>query len=158
NFLYRADVLLSELKRYEPAMAKAAEAAVAAASDDLGFLRLEPEAFASAPQKSIDYAVLERTKHAAVVAGQFRWSDIGAWDAIFDIAERDKAANAIHGTVVTADARNCVIHSADRLTALMGVQDLVVVSTPDAVLVMPRERAQDVRALVTKLKDARRPE
>ena len=119
---------------------------------------MTPEAFASAPQKSIDYAVMEKTDRAAVVAGNFRWSDIGSWDAIFDIAERDKSGNAIHGTVVTTDARNCVIHSVDRLTAVLGADDLVVVSTPDAVLVVPRARAQEVRELVAKLKGAQRPE
>ena len=98
-------MLLAELKRFEPAMAAAVEAAVAGAKDDLGFLRLEPEAFASAPQKSIDYAVMEKTDRAAVVAGNFRWSDIGSWDAIFDIAARDKSGNAVHGAVVTTDAQ-----------------------------------------------------
>jgi mannose-1-phosphate guanylyltransferase/mannose-6-phosphate isomerase len=158
NFLFRADVLLAELKRYEPAMVEAVEAAVAAASNDLGFVRLQPDAFARAPQKSIDYAVMERTDRAAVVAGQFRWSDIGSWDAVFDVAERDTSGNAIHGTAVTADAHNCIIHSDDRLTAVLGANDLVVVSTPDAVLVMPRDRAQDVRDLVGTLKGAQRPE
>ena len=158
NFLFRADVLLAELARYEPAMATAAEAAVAGASDDIGFLRLEPAAFAASPQKSIDYAVMEKTDRVAVVAGNFRWSDIGSWDAVFDIAERDKSGNAVHGTVVTTDTRNCVIHSADRLTAVVGADDLVVVSTPDAVLVVPRARAQEVRELVAKLKVAKRSE
>jgi mannose-1-phosphate guanylyltransferase/mannose-6-phosphate isomerase len=158
NFLFRADVLLAELARYEPSMASAAEGAVAAAGTDLGFVRLDSAAFASAPQKSIDYAVMEKTDRAAVVAGNFRWSDIGSWDAIFDIAERDKAGNAVHGSVVTADAHNCVIHSVDRLTAVLGADDLVVVSTPDAVLVVPRDRAQEVRELVAKLKTAKRTE
>jgi mannose-1-phosphate guanylyltransferase/mannose-6-phosphate isomerase len=158
NFLFRADVLLAELGRYEPAMAAAVEAAVAGASSDLGFVRLSPEAFANAPQKSIDYAVMEKTERAAVIAGNFRWSDIGSWDAIFDIANRDKSGNAIHGAVVTADSRNCVVHSADRLTAVLGADDLVVVSTADAVLVVPRARAQEVRELVGKLKSAKRPE
>jgi mannose-1-phosphate guanylyltransferase/mannose-6-phosphate isomerase len=158
NFLFRADLLLSELARFEPAIAEAAEAAVAGASTDLGFLRIEPAAFAAAPQKSIDYAVMEKTDRAAVVAGNFRWSDIGSWDAIFDIAERDSAGNAVHGAVVTADAQNCVIHSTDRLTVVLGARDLVVVSTPDAVLVLPRARAQEVRELVAKLKAQSRPE
>ena len=158
NFLFRADVLLAELGRYEPAMVAAVEAAVAGASDDLGFVRLVPEAFAAAPQKSIDYAVMEKTNRAAVIAGNFRWSDIGSWDAIFDIGERDKSGNATHGTVVTADTRNCVIHSVDRLTAVLGADDLVVVATPDAVLVTPRARAQEVRELVGTLKNAQRPE
>jgi mannose-1-phosphate guanylyltransferase/mannose-6-phosphate isomerase len=158
NFLFRADVLLNELQRFEPAIAAAAERAVAKAVTDLGFLRLDPEAFGSAPQKSIDYAVMEKTDRAAVVAGNFAWSDIGSWDAILDVAPRDKAGNAVHGTVVTVDAHNCVIHSADRLTAVLGADDLVVVTTPDAVLVMPRSRAQEVRELVAKLKSAKRPE
>jgi len=158
NFLFRADALLDELQRFEPAIAAAAERAVAKAVMDLGFLRLDPEAFGSAPQKSIDYAVMEKTDRAAVVAGNFAWSDIGSWDAILDVAARDKAGNAVHGTVVTADAHNCVIHSADRLTAVLGADDLVVVTTPDAVLVMPRSRAQEVRELVAKLKSAKRPE
>ncbi len=158
NFLFRADVLLTELARFEPEMVRQVEEAAAGAVDDLGFLRLQPDAFARAPQKSIDYAVMEKTDRMAVVEGKFSWSDIGSWDAIFDIARRDAAGNAVHGAVVTTDTRNCVIHTDDRLTAVIGVDDLVVVSTVDAVLVLPRSRAQDVRELVAKLKTAGRSE
>jgi mannose-1-phosphate guanylyltransferase/mannose-6-phosphate isomerase len=158
NFLFRADVLLAELARHEPAMAEHVAAAAAGATEDLGFLRLQPEAFARAPQKSIDYAVMEKTDRMAVVEGHFRWSDIGSWDAVFDIAVRDAAGNAVRGAVVTSDARNCIIHTDDRLTAVLGVDDLVVVSTVDAVLVLPRSRAQDVRGLVAQLKTAGRSE
>jgi mannose-1-phosphate guanylyltransferase/mannose-6-phosphate isomerase len=158
NFLFRADVLLSELARLEPEMAAATETSVAAAVDDLGFLRLAPEAFARAPQKSIDYAVMEKTDRAAVVAGEFRWSDIGSWDALFDITPRNKEGNVLQGMVVTMDARNSIVHSDARLTALLGVEDLVVVATSDAVLVAPRARAQEVRELVNKLKAGKRPE
>src|ERR1035437_2755418 len=124
NFLFRADVLLSELARLEPAMAEAIEAAVAKASTDLGFLRLEPEAFDRAPLKSIDYAVMEKTDRAAVVAGDFRWSGIGSWDALFDITPHDAAGNVLHGPVVTMDASGCVVHSDGRPTAVGGVHDL----------------------------------
>ena len=158
NFLFRADVLLEELARYEPEIAKSVETAITAGKDDIGFLRLDPEAFAKAPQKSIDYAVMEKTDRMAVIEGHFRWSDIGSWDAIFDIARRDAAGNAIHGTAMAVDTRNCVIHSDERLVAVLGADDLVVVSTADAVLVLPRARAQDVRELVAKLKAAQRPE
>ncbi|HET7912717.1 MAG TPA: mannose-1-phosphate guanylyltransferase/mannose-6-phosphate isomerase [Pseudolabrys sp.] len=158
NFLFRAAVLLSELKRLEPDMAAAVDAAVANASSDLGFLRLDSEAFSRAPQKSIDYAVMERTDLAAVARGDFRWSDIGSWDALLDITSRDSAGNVLQGSVVTMDAKDCVVHSNDRLTAVVGVKDLVVVSTSDAVMVVPRARAQDVRELVGKLKTAKRPE
>jgi mannose-1-phosphate guanylyltransferase/mannose-6-phosphate isomerase len=158
NFLFRAAVLLSELKRLEPDMASAVDAAVANASNDLGFLRLESSAFSRAPQKSIDYAIMERTDLAAVALGNFRWSDIGSWDALFDITSRDAAGNVLQGSVMTMDAKGCVVHSNDRLTAVVGVNDLVVVSTTDAVMVIPRDRAQDVRELVSKLKTEKRPE
>jgi mannose-1-phosphate guanylyltransferase/mannose-6-phosphate isomerase len=157
NFLFRADVLLAELAKFEPGIVEAA-ASVAKATDDLGFLRLDTEAFSRAPQKSIDYALMEKTDRAAVVEGHFRWSDIGSWDAIFDVGERDNNGNAVHGHVVTTDAVNNVIHSEDRLTTVVGVSDLVVVATKDAVLVIPRERAQHVRELVEKLKAGNRPE
>jgi len=163
NFLFRAAVLLSELKRLEPDMASAVDAAVANASNDLGFLRLEAGSFSRAPQKSIDYAIMERTDLAAVALGNFRWSDIGSWDALFDITpptskSRDTAGNVLQGPVVVMDAKGCVVHSNDRLTAVVGVNDLVVVSTSDAVMVIPRARAQEVRELVDKLKAEKRPE
>jgi mannose-1-phosphate guanylyltransferase / mannose-6-phosphate isomerase len=158
NFLFRAEVLWSELKRLEPEMAAAVEAAVANASDDLGFLRLEPKAFSSAPQKSIDYAIMEKTDRAAAALGNFRWSDIGSWDALLDVTQRDPSGNVLQGSVVAVDATRCVVHSNDRLTTLVGVSDLVVVSTSDAVMVVPRGRAEEVRGLVGRLKAAKRPE
>lgn len=158
NFLFRADVLLAELARLEPEMAGAIDIAVDNATNDLGFLRLDPTAFARAPQKSIDYAVMERTDRAAVVVGDFRWSDIGSWDALFDITPRDMEGNVVQGEVVTIDAHNCIVHSDGKLTAMIGVEDLVVVSTSDAVMVIPRARAQEVKDLAAKLKAGNRPE
>jgi mannose-1-phosphate guanylyltransferase / mannose-6-phosphate isomerase len=158
NFLFSADVLLAEVARLEPEMASAVRAAVVKATDDLGFVRLDPASFAQAPQKSIDYAVMERTDRAAVVLGDFRWSDIGSWDALFDIRPRNADGNVLHGPVVTLDAQDCVVHSELRLTTLIGVKDLVVVATQDAVLVVPRARSQEVREMVAKLKAAKRPE
>jgi mannose-1-phosphate guanylyltransferase/mannose-6-phosphate isomerase len=158
NFLFRADVLLSELKRLEPEIATAVSEAVSRAGNDLGFVRLQPEAFTRAPKKSIDYAVMEKTDRMAVVAGHFRWSDIGSWDALFEITAPDAAGNILQGEVVTLDSSDCVVHSPDRLTAVVGLRDLIVVNTSDAVMVMPRARAQDVRELVDKLKAEKRPE
>ena len=152
NFLFRAEVLLDEVARLEPEMAAAVEEAVASATADLGFVRLGADAFARAPQKSIDYAVMEKTDRTAVVAGNFRWSDIGSWDALFDITPRDESGNVTHGPVVAEDTRGCVIHSDGRLTAAIGVNDLVVVSTADAVMVVPRARSQEVKELVARLK------
>ena len=158
NFLFRADTLLSELARLEPEMASAIDAAVAGAGTDLGFLRLQAEAFARSPQKSIDYAVMEKTDRAAVVTGDFRWSDIGSWDALFDIMPHNADGNVVQGPGVTMDSSGCLVHSDGRLIAVAGVKDMVVVSTSDAVMVIPRARAQEVRELVAKLKADKRPE
>jgi mannose-1-phosphate guanylyltransferase/mannose-6-phosphate isomerase len=158
NFLFRGDILLAELAKLEPAMAEAIDAAVTNAATDLGFLRLQADAFARAPQRSIDYAVMEKTDRAAVVVGNFRWSDIGSWDALFDITPRNADDNVVQGPVVTADSSGCVIHSDGRLTTVVGVKDLVVVSTSDSVMVIPRARAQEVRELVARLKATKRAE
>jgi mannose-1-phosphate guanylyltransferase / mannose-6-phosphate isomerase len=158
NFIFQAQTLLSELTRYEPAMVAAVESAASQATADLGFLRLAPAAFAAAPRKSIDYAVMEKTDRAAVVEGRFRWSDIGSWDAVFAVSERDGNGNALHGPTVAQDSRNCLVHAEGRLTAVVGVQDLVVVTTPDAVLVLPRSRAEEVKDLVAALKARNVPE
>lgn len=158
NFLFRADVLISELQRFEPEIAAAVAESVSGARKDLSFLRLKSDSFARAPQKSIDYAVMERTDRAAVVIGRFRWSDIGSWDALADIVDGDAAGNVIHGSVVSLDSSGCVIHSEGVLTAAIGVENLVIVSTRDAVMVVPRARSQDVREVVARLKAEQRPE
>jgi mannose-1-phosphate guanylyltransferase / mannose-6-phosphate isomerase len=158
NFLFRADVLLDELARHAPEVVQAAEAAVGRATTDLGFVRLDANAFATAPQTSIDYALMERTDRAAVVEGRFRWSDVGNWAAILDIAERDAAGNAVHGPAVTLDARDCLIHADEVLTAVVGAEDMMVIASRDAVLVVPRERAEAVKDLVAALKKAAHPE
>jgi len=158
NFLFRPAALLEEFARLEPEILAAAEASVKAATKDLDFIRLDEKSFERAPQKAIDYAVMEKTDRAAVVAGNFRWSDIGSWDALFDITPRDKDGNIIEGAAVTIDATNSVINAGDRLVGAIGVKDLVIVSTADAVMVVARERAQEVRELVAQLKAKNRPE
>ncbi|RAI34766.1 mannose-1-phosphate guanylyltransferase/mannose-6-phosphate isomerase [Rhodoplanes elegans] len=158
NFLFGAETLLSELARFEPEMARAVVAAVDESSLDLGFVRLDADAFGAAPQKSIDYAVMERTDRTAVIEGRFRWSDVGSWDAVFDIAERDAAGNVVSGPAATFETQDCVIHAEDRLTVALGVKDLVIVTTPDAVLVLPRSRAEDVKGAVAALKQQGRGE
>jgi mannose-1-phosphate guanylyltransferase/mannose-6-phosphate isomerase len=153
NFLFRADVMLGELARFEPGIAKAAKAAVGGMTKDLDFLRLPAEAFAQAPKKSIDYAVMERTARAAVVPLDCGWSDIGSWSAVWDALGHDADGNAATGSVVFLDSRNNLAHSdAATLTALVGVDDLVVVATPDAVLVTSRDKAEQVKDLVERLK------
>ena len=122
NFLFRADDFLAELGRHEPAMAEAAEASVARAERDLGFLRLEDKSFVQAPRKSIDYAVMEKTDRAAVVQAGFRWSDIGSWDALFEFGETDRAGNILRGSAVALEAENCLVHADHHLTAVVGRQ------------------------------------
>ena len=158
NFLFRADVLLEEMRRSAPGIVEAAQAAIKTATKDLDFIRLDAHAFAAAPQISIDYAVMEKTDRAAVVSGNLRWSDIGSWDALPDIATANADGNVVRGDAVTIDTQGSIIHAGGPLVTAIGVKDMVVVSTTDAVMVAPRQRAQEVRDLVSKLKAERRPE
>lgn len=159
NFMFRASVMLGEIERFEPAMAAAAKAAVAQTTRDLDFLRLADGPFASAPRKSIDYAVMEHTKLAAVVPGDFGWSDVGSWSAVWDILEHDADGNAIDGPVIVQDSHNSLVRSDETiLTTVVGLDDVVVVTTADAVLVAAREKTEDVKALVERLKTLNRRE
>ena len=158
NFFFRADVMLEELRAFEPDMAEATARALAAAVDDLGFVALDPQAFADAPKKSIDYAVMERTKRAAVVPADIGWSDVGDWGAVWKLSQRDESGNSIQGEGVTLDAKNVHIRSTGLLTAVVGVSDVVVVSTQDAVLVLAREQGDKVKQLVDVLRKEQRRE
>jgi mannose-1-phosphate guanylyltransferase/mannose-6-phosphate isomerase len=158
NFMFRSDTLMVELARLQPEMAKAVAGAVDKAASDLGFVRLDADAFGSAPPLSIDYAVMERTDRAAVVEGTFRWSDIGSWDAVREVSPLDDAGNALSGPAVAFDVGNSMIHAERALTAVVGLKDVIVVSTPDAVLVLPRSRAEDVKTLVAQFKQQDRGE
>jgi mannose-1-phosphate guanylyltransferase/mannose-6-phosphate isomerase len=159
NFLFRADVMLGEIERFEPAMAETAKAALAGLTRDLDFLRLPAESFAHAPKKSIDYAVMERTKLAAVLPADLGWTDLGSWSAVWDVLDHDAQGNATDGPVVTVDSHNVLVRSEESvLTTIIGLDDIVVVSTADAVLVAARNRAEDVKALVEQLKMQNRRE
>jgi mannose-1-phosphate guanylyltransferase/mannose-6-phosphate isomerase len=153
NFLFHAATMLGEIERLEPAMAEAAKAAVAGLSRDLDFIRLAADSFARAPRKSIDYAVMEHTKLAAVVPADIGWSDVGSWNAVWEVLDHDAAGNATDGPVVVLDSRNSLVHSEEpMLTTLVGLDDVVVVSTADAVLVASRAKAEQVKTLVEQLK------
>jgi len=155
NFMFRSDVLKGELSRHAPELMSAVSAAITGATGDtLGFTLLGADAYGRSPRTSFDYAVMEKTDRAAVIEARFGWSDIGSWEAIYDIAQRDGANNALRGPVVALAAENCLVHAEDRLTAVLGVKDLVIVSTADAVMVAPRGQAEDVKHLVATLKQA----
>jgi mannose-1-phosphate guanylyltransferase/mannose-6-phosphate isomerase len=157
NFFFRADTMLEELRAFEPEMAEATAAALAAASQDLDFIILDKAAFERSPKKSIDYAVMERTKRAAVVMADVGWSDVGNWDAVWKLSPHDANGNAIHGNGFALDAKNVQIRSDELLTAVVGVDDVTVVSTQDAVLVLRRGQGDKVKELVEALKlDQRR--
>lgn len=158
-FMFQAGRFLEELAQHAPAMHAAVEAAFRGAHADLDFVRVDKAAFAAVPEDSIDYAVMEKTQRAAVVPVSCGWSDIGSWAALWAASERDDEGNRLEGDVLAVDSANCYVRGTERrMVAMLGVQDLVVVDTPDAVLVASRERVQDVKKLVDRLKAAERPE
>ncbi len=157
-FLFRASVYLAELARHSPAMLVACEAAFKAARQDLDFCRVDKAAFEVCPSDSVDYAVMEKTDQALVVPLSAGWNDIGAWPAVWQVAQRDAQGNAGRGDVLLEDCRNSFVHASNRLVCLLGVEDLVVVETADAVMVTHKQRAQDVKKLVDRLKAAGRSE
>lgn len=152
NFMFRAVVLLDEYRNVDPDSVAAVADAVSHAGRDLGFVILDPEAFSRARAISIDYAVMEKTAHAAVVPVDCGWSDVGSWHAVWELSEKDGQGNAAQGIAVFEDSRNCNVATDKALVALEGVDDLVVVATQDAVLVSRQKDANGLKRLVTKLK------
>jgi mannose-1-phosphate guanylyltransferase / mannose-6-phosphate isomerase len=157
-FVATAATLLAELERHAPEVLVAVKGAIAGAKRDLDFIRLEPASFAAAPSISIDYAVMEKTDRAAVVPASLGWSDLGSWASMWEVAEKDTADNARHGPVEILDSERCYVRSEGMLTAVVGMRDAVVVTTEDAVLVMHRDAAQDVKRMVELLRAKGRKE
>jgi mannose-1-phosphate guanylyltransferase/mannose-6-phosphate isomerase len=157
-FLFPARVYLDELERLRPDMVAACRNALATAQRDSDFVRLGREAFAACDSDSIDYTVMEHTRRAAVVPVSMEWSDVGSWDALWEMGAKDQHGNSIEGNVVAEETRNCYLRSEAGLVAAIGIEDLVVVSTADAVMVAPRNRTQDVKKLVARLVKDRRDE
>ncbi len=157
NFMFRAGLLLDEYNSFEPDSAAAVISSLQNAGSDLGFVMLDERSFARATAKSIDYAVMERTARAAVMPVSYGWSDVGSWQAVWELSERDALGNSGHGSgsgsVVFVDARGSYVASDKQLVALFGVENLVVVTTDDAVLVAKREDGDGLRRLVQKLKE-----
>jgi len=158
NFLFRTDIFLAEYAAFEPSSAKTILLATEKATTDLGFHSLDEKAFAAAAKNSVDYAVMEKTKRAAVVPATYGWSDLGGWQAIWSHTPHDKAGVATRGKVVVIDSKDSYVASNNRLTALVGVKDLVVVVEDDAVLIADRSRAEDLRKLVEELRSKGHPE
>ena len=143
--------MIREFEEFAPDVLTAARGSIEAAQTNLGSTRLEETAFAAAPKISIDCAVIEQTRNTAVVVGRFRWSDVGNWDAIWELLPRDQNGNATLGRGIVVDSRNCLVHSEGILTTVVGATDLMVISTADAVLVVPRERLHAIKGVVERL-------
>jgi mannose-1-phosphate guanylyltransferase/mannose-6-phosphate isomerase len=157
-FLLKASSLLSELAQFDSAMLAACKLAYKASKADLDFTRLDKESFAKCAAESIDYAVMEKTKKAVVVPLDAGWNDVGAWSSVWQVQAQDAQGNATRGDVMLENAQNSYVHADHRLVTLLGVQNLIVVETSDAVLVAHKDAAQDVKKIVDRLKGAKRTE
>ncbi|PIE70591.1 MAG: mannose-1-phosphate guanylyltransferase/mannose-6-phosphate isomerase [Deltaproteobacteria bacterium] len=157
-FMFRASVVVGELKKHVPEIYGACHAACEGGQADLDFYRLDEPAFRACPEDSIDYAVMEKTDCGAMVALDAGWNDIGSWEALWQIGDKDSDHNVINGDVVLHDVKNSFFHAGSRMIAAVGMEDLVVVETSDAVFISPRERAQDVKKLVSRIKSKNRDE
>ena len=158
-FMLKASTYMEELRRHEPEIARQAELALQHAKRDNDFVRLDPDAFSACPSVSVDYAVMERTARAAVItAADLGWNDIGSWTALAEIATADKDGNAILGDVLTEDVSNSYIRAEHRMVAAIGLDNIVIVETADAVLVAHRDKAQEVKKIVERLNGSGRQE
>ena len=157
-FVMRAKTLLRELEVFAPSVLEAARAALAKAEEDGGFLRLNRHALEAAPNISIDHAVMEKTSNAVLLSLDCGWSDVGSWSSVWDISHRDERENSVSGDALLEDTSRCCVYSDRGLVATLGVRDLVIVNTPDALLVADKNRAQDVSQIVTRLKQSNRRE
>ena len=157
-FMFRASRYLEELERFQPEMLEACHNAFTSMTADLDFQRLDEVTFAACPADSIDYAVLEKTDRAVVIPLDAGWNDIGAWSALWDVHPHNETGNVVIGDVLTEAAENCYLHASHRLVAAVGVTDLVVVETADAVLVAERDQVQKVKGIVEQLKKQQRNE
>ena len=155
-FLFRAATFLEELERLQPRMLESCRSALQSAHRDMDFIRLDETAFASCPSDSIDYAVMEHARSAAVVPVEMGWNDVGSWQSLWDIAERTGEGNALQGDVLIEGVRNSYLRSDGPLLAAVGVEDLIIVATKDAVLVSHRDASQDVKKIVEQLDGAGR--
>ena len=157
-FLMRTDQWLQEIGEHRPDILEACRAAMQRGTRDSDFYRVKREAFLGCPGDSIDYAVMEKTQHAVVVPFSAGWSDVGAWSALWNVCPHDEAGNVVQGDVLVKDTRNAVLVAESRCLATVGLDGVIVVETADAVLVASKDRAQDVKHIVSQLKDSNREE
>jgi mannose-1-phosphate guanylyltransferase/mannose-6-phosphate isomerase len=157
-FVLSASTFLAELEQHAPPILEAARAALENATSDLGFLRLDHAAFARSPSISIDYAVMEKTRAAAMLPLDVGWSDVGSWSSLWQIAAHDASGNAVEGDALLLDTTDSLVHSERSFVATIGLDGLIIVDTPDALLVADKARSQEVGALVAQMKQSNRTE
>ena len=157
-FAFAVGTVLAEMERHAPEMLRRMSEAVGKGVADGRFFRLDHQAMALCPSDSIDYVLMEKTEKGAVVAADLGWSDIGSWQALWEVLDKDPRGNVVQGDVLLEDTRNCLVKSENVLVAAVGMEDTLVVETADAVLVAPLSRSQDVKKVVTRLKAERRRE
>mgnify|MGYP003408525984 CR=1 FL=1 len=157
-FMFRARRYLEELERFRPDILSACRDALSGGSQDMHFTRVDHVAFAACPEDSVDYAVMEKTSDAVVVPLDAGWSDIGSWSALWEVSKKDEQGNVFKGDVLDQHSRNTYVHADSRLVATVGVEDLVIVETKDAVLVAHKNHVQDVKKIVEQLKNESRNE
>ena len=157
-FVFKADTYLDELQRQRPDIAHACTAAVSNWQRDMDFIRVKRNEFVSSPSESIDYAVMEHAKSTRVVTLDAGWSDIGSWDALWTLLDKDTKNNVIMGDAITSDLTNSLVRAESRLVSVIGLDSVVVVETSDAIMVAALDRAQDVKSIVSKLQSNQRPE
>lgn len=157
-FLFRASAVLEELRRFVPDILSACEKALEKARTDMNFVLLDPKAFESSPSDSIDYAVMEKTEKGAVLGLDTGWSDLGSWEALWQVNEKNEDANVTKGDVFTWDVKNSYLHAESRMLAAIGLENHIVVETSDAVLVAPRDRVQEVKRVVDHMHREKREE
>ena len=157
-FMFRAGAYLAELEKFNPDMVAHCRKASANMANDIGFLRLDNDAFAACESDSIDYALMEKTDLACVLPMDAGWSDIGSWSSLWEQGNKDDAGNSTHGDVMMTDTEGSFVHAESRLVTTVGVRDLVIVETQDAVLVADKSQAQEVKQIVERLKKEQREE
>ena len=157
-FVLHAATLIEEMKQHAPAVLDAAMTALEAVEHDLGFLRLDAEALAESPNISIDFAVMEKTRAAAMLPLTVKWSDVGSWSSLWEVSKKERDGNVVRGDALLDATTGCYVHSTKSLISMIGVQDLVVVETADALLIADRSRAQDVSGVVHQLRESGRTE
>lgn len=157
-FLLKASCFLSELEKFRPDILEVCREAIADTAQDMDFLRINKSAFAACPDESVDYAVMEKTERAVVVPLDAGWSDVGSWSSLWSIADKDQHGNAVRGDVITYSTENSFIHSTNRLVATVGLKNVVIIETKDAVLVSDKNCVQNVKRVVERLNTEEREE